>query len=275
MSSLRTLEKAKFEDLFDMGGGYVVDFSNSSFAEFFRDNASVNIYSDKYSIHGDSKARRLRAFWELETDSTVGHVLLELLGYWSYRSKQPSAEDRKLADECKRIVERLLGRRVSEGDPEKLFLATNYGGVSFEGIDIDRSVLTVLQARYLEAVRCLESDAPLAVIFLCGSILEGLLLGIASANPKAFNQALSSPKNQNGKVKPFPQWSLAQFIDVASELGYVTLDVKKFSHALRDFRNYIHPYEQLSSGFNPDKHTAEICLQVLKAGIAGLSGERV
>ena len=75
-------------------------------------------------------------------------------------------------------------------------------------------------------------------------------------------------------MKRFPDWKLAELIDVACELGYLRLDVKKFSHTLRDFRNYIHPYEQMSSGFSPDKHTAEICLQVLRAAIASLSGAR-
>lgn len=42
---------------------------------------------------------------------------------------------------------------------------------------------------------------------------------------------------------------------------------------LRDFRNYIHPYEQWSSGFNPDEHTALISWQVLKAAIHDLSGK--
>ena len=98
--------------------------------------------------------------------------------------------------------------------------------------------------------------------------------GSRLANPQRFNQAPNSPKDMAGKVKPFPEWSLVQFIDVACELGYLKLDVKKFSHALRDFRNYIHPYQQLSSRFAPDQHTARICLQVLKAGIASLGGQR-
>ena len=76
------------------------------------------------------------------------------------------------------------------------------------------------------------------------------------------------------RVKQLHEWGLANFIDVACELGYLKLHVKKFSHALRDFRNYIHPYEQMSSGVRPDKHAAEICLQVLKAAVATLSGER-
>jgi hypothetical protein len=54
----------------------------------------------------------------------------------------------------------------------------------------------------------------------------------------------------------------------------LTLDVKKFSHGLRDFRNFIHPHEQMASGFTPDQHTAEICFQVLKAALATLAGER-
>jgi hypothetical protein len=51
-------------------------------------------------------------------------------------------------------------------------------------------------------------------------------------------------------------------------------DVKKFSHGLRDFRNYIHPYEQMQSGFAPDEHTAKLCFQVLKAALASVAGER-
>jgi len=97
---------------------------------------------------------------------------------------------------------------------------------------------------------------------------------VASKNPKVFNRAKSSPKDKDGKVKNFPDWSLAQLINTANEAGFLKLDVKKFSHELRDFRNYIHPYQQSMSGFNPTRHTAEICLQVLKAAIADLSGGR-
>ena len=41
-------------------------------------------------------------------------------------------------------------------------------------------------------------------------------------------------------------------------------DVKKFSHNLRDFRNYIHPHEQLVKEFNPNIQTAKISWNVLK-----------
>jgi len=79
-----------------------------------------------------------------------------------------------------------------------------------------------------------DQRAPLAAIFLCGSTLEGILLGIASSRPKEFNQSSVSPKDSLGKVKQFQDWTLNDFIKVARDLDLVGEDVKKFSHALRD-----------------------------------------
>ena len=93
-------------------------------------------------------------------------------------------------------------------------------------------------------------------------------------NIREFNQSKSSPKDQSGKVKPYHEWTLSNFIDTAHDIGILKEDVKKFSHSLRDFRNYIHPYEQVSSRFNPDEHTARICWQVLKAAIYQLTNNK-
>ena len=72
---------------------------------------------------------------------------------------------------------------------------------------------------------------------------------------------------KTGKIRNLNEWKLNNFIDVSCEVGFLKEDVKKFSHALRDFRNYIHPYQQMSMGFQPDEHTAKICFQVLKAAL--------
>lgn len=269
------LERDCFEELFGMGGGYVMDFSNRTFSEFLRESARVDIYSDKYAGNGDSKAKRLRAFIELEADPLVGKTLSDLLEYWRYKTPQPNTKEITLAKRAEQVVERLLGKPVSPRDSGQEFLKQDFGPVTFQKIPTVGPLVPILESRLSEAMRCLKVDSPLAVIFHCGGILEGLLLGLASAHPQQFNQAPNSPKDRAGNVKQLHEWTLAQFIDVACELGYLKLDVKKFSHALRDFRNYIHPYEQMSSRFNPDKYTAEICLQVLRAAIASLSRERV
>lgn len=275
MSNLKTIEKKVFEDLFGMASGYVLDFTNNTFAEFFRDTVNIDIYADKYSFNGDSKAKRLRAFWEVEPDSVVGIVLTELLEVWKYENlKSGNTTNDARYKEARKIVGRLLGKQSKEEDSEKRFLDKDFGEISVNTLSIDSSLLPILENRLKEARLCLQAGASLSVIFLCGSILEGILLGVALQNPRQFNQASGSPKDKSGKVKPFHDWSLAQFIDVACELKLLQIDVKKFSHALRDFRNYIHPYQQMASNFTPDQHTAKICMQVLKAAIAGLSGRR-
>jgi hypothetical protein len=274
MSNLKMVERQCFEELFGMASGYVLDFTNQTFSEFFRESVHVDIYAEKYAVNGDSKAKRLRAFISLEPDARVGKALSDLLEYWRYKTAQPGSHDDQLALQATRVIERLLGKPIQPKESGDEFLKKDFGPLTFEKIPSAAPLLSILETRLDEASRCLQANAPLAVIFHCGSILEGLLLGVASAHPGEFNQAPSSPKDKNGKVHSLHNWTLSQFIDVACELGFLKLDVKKFSHGLRDFRNYIHPYTQMNARFNPDRHTAEICLQVLKAAIASLSGRR-
>ncbi len=277
MSNLKTIDRQPFEDLLGMSGGYVLypHLTNSTFQSFFAESVEKDIYSDRYAKHGDSKAKRFRAFWDIESDRTVAKVLAELVELWEYKNPEPTAKERATAKRCREIIRRLNGQQQPPAEvTEEQFLQKNFKNADIEKVPIEASLIPILQARLTEAGRSLHADAPLAAIFMCGSVLEGLLLGTALANPRQFNQAPCSPKDTAGKVKPFPDWSLAQMINVACELGYLKLDVKKFSHALRDFRNYIHPYQQMSSQFAPDKHTAEICMQVLRAAIASLSGGR-
>lgn len=255
-----------------MASGYVLDFSDRTFAQFFKESVGVNIYDDRYKYNGGSKAKRLRAFWEMDTNGEVGKALEALLELWRYQN-EPGKNSRSdlTYSECLKTAARLLGKEVGAEETEEEFLKKDFGAISIVGLDIDSTIAPILESRIREAMECHHAGAPLASIFMCGSVLEGLLLNIALRNPEAFNQAKSSPKNkETQKVRPFQDWTLANLIDVAHEVGFLRLDVKKFSHVMRDFRNYIHPYEQMASKFDPDKHTAEICLQVLRAAIVGL-----
>ena len=272
MSSLTTIEKRYFEGLFGMSGGYVLDFTNNSFAQLFSDTVKIDIYDNKYTTYGDSKAKRMRSFWESESDPVVGKVLSTVLDVWKFENdKKGNAPTSTGYSECRRIVSRLLGRPQEEMDSESNFLTKDFGEITVSNLKIESALIPILDSRIKEACICLKNGCSLSAIFLCGSILEGILLAVATQNPKKFNQATTSPKDEQGKVKLFQAWTLSNFIDVSYEIEFLGLDVKKFSHALRDFRNYIHPYQQMVSKFNPDKHTAEICMQVLKAAIADIS----
>ncbi len=154
-------------------------------------------------------------------------------------------------------------------DSEEEFLKKDFEENDISKLGLDGVIESILKDRILESRQCLQHNAPLSSVIMAGSILEGILFGIAVKHPQEFQSAAASPKDKLEKVLPLPDWKLAGLIDVAYELGVIGLDVKKFGHTLRDFRNYIHPYEQSVSKFSPDKHTAKICLQVLNASIAG------
>lgn len=135
-------------------------------------------------------------------------------------------------------------------------------------LKLDANISDIINYRLCEVETCIKSKASLAAIFMIGSILEGILLGVATAYPKQFNQTKCAPRDKlSGKVRPFPEWTLNNMIDAATEVGILKQDVQKFSHVVRDFRNFIHPYQQMATKFLPDEHTAIICFQVLKAAI--------
>ncbi|MCU1307049.1 MAG: hypothetical protein JWN45_1744 [Acidobacteriaceae bacterium] len=276
MAKLTTNDKQILEKLLQMRSGYVLNFSDRTMGEFFSDDVQLDIYHQKYNYASGSKANRMRGFWQAADDALVGRSIEKLISYIDTQVVVGNLKKEAFPDElilrARNIAQRLLGFKSAAPEPtEEEFIAKEFGDVSIDGLRLDSGIAGILVQRIEEIKRSLKAQAPLAAIFLCGSTLEGILLGVACTKPMEFNQSALSPKDKAGKVKPFHDWALNDFINVARDLNLVGEDVKKFSHALRDFRNYIHPYQQMSSGFNPDGHTAKICWQVLQAAITQLS----
>lgn len=268
MSSLKSSEKVIFEKLFDRGG-YVLDFNEPRYAEFFREHR-IDINHQRYQINGSSKMKRLRAFWEIEEDAVVSQVLSALLQYAEAIGTVDSSLRVKAFDILKRLEPK---SNVEKESTESEFLGQSFTLESLNGLNVDSALLAVLEQRITEIQQAMKAGVSLAAIILCGSTLEGLLLDVASKKPSHFNQASAAPK-LNGQVRPLYEWTLESLINVAYEVRVISLDVKKYSHSLKDFRTFIHPRQQAASGFNPDHHTARICWQVLQAAIADLRRAR-
>jgi len=82
-----------------MGGGYVLDYSNRTFEEFFREVVGVEIYDPCYSLGSGSKANRMRAFWQVATDAQLRLLLNGLIEGWDiYSREQISNTSRDLLD---------------------------------------------------------------------------------------------------------------------------------------------------------------------------------
>jgi hypothetical protein len=82
MARIGMADTLLIEDVFDMEGGYVLDFSNPTFAQFFVDEVGVNIDEAQYFASGSSKAKRLRCFLSLADDKTAAKAIKAL---WEYR----------------------------------------------------------------------------------------------------------------------------------------------------------------------------------------------
>ena len=113
MASLMFREKNLLENFLEMGGGYVLNFNDRTFAEFFRDFA-VEIDDTTYNVgHSGSKANRMRSFWDRAPDQLVGKVLQELIEYAeSYRPGHSGT------DGCRAIVTRLQTEQPQPARPQ-------------------------------------------------------------------------------------------------------------------------------------------------------------
>lgn len=106
MSDLTASERRKLEKLLGMSSGYVLNFSDRTFSEFFIEYR-IDIDEAQYRTGGDSKARRMRTFWAVAPNNTVARVLEGLIDYGiSERCLGDSTPD--LVESCRVIAGRLL-----------------------------------------------------------------------------------------------------------------------------------------------------------------------
>lgn len=102
-SGVRQIDMVLLDDLFEMGGGYVLDFSDRTMREFFAQELNIDIDDPAYARNGGSKGKRLRTFLTSVDPPTAVRTLRAL---WDYRqAKQarrganddvPNAEGRLL-----------------------------------------------------------------------------------------------------------------------------------------------------------------------------------
>ena len=116
MANLTTLEKQILEKLFQMNGGYVLNFSDRTMGEFFRDDVGVDIYNQKYNYASGSKANRMRGLWLKADEKLVGKSTLKLIEYIENQilldnlKRDDFPADRMTS--AKNIGEKLLGAKV-------------------------------------------------------------------------------------------------------------------------------------------------------------------
>ena len=111
-NNLRSMDVPIMDKVFAMESGWVLNFVNRTFAEFFREELGVDIDHLRWAVQGNSKAKRLRYYLRQADQQTALNALNAL---WEYREATSVTENYPELDEAVRtaffkIIERLGGK---------------------------------------------------------------------------------------------------------------------------------------------------------------------
>jgi len=210
VATLDNALKLKLEHLLRMSGGYVLNYTNASFASFVRDSIGV----DPYELYEGSKAQVLRRLWSVLPDPDFARLTIDMLEYrrlaedlGHIESGNQADTDRRLSAEVVDQLRLLLEPSERLTGDEAAFLARV---VEFDlsRVAVALDLQSVVADRLEEVETCHANGAYLAVVLLCGSTLEGLLYEVAKNHPADFNRCRSAPRADD-KVRPLAQWSLS------------------------------------------------------------------
>ncbi|QPG63839.1 restriction endonuclease [Pseudomonas sp. BIGb0427] len=82
MPKIKPLDMKLLDLLFEMEGGYVLDFSNATFSRFFLGELEIDIDDPLFTADGTSKAKRFRSFLTLADTQTCVRALKAV---WAHR----------------------------------------------------------------------------------------------------------------------------------------------------------------------------------------------
>jgi len=174
MSSLRSIDLRLVDDLVDFvrGPGFVLDFSDTGFADFFALELKVNIDDPKYAANGGSKGKRLRYFLQTCDDATAVRTLTAL---WEHRSEylaRTSGKDPVVNAESR--YQALISRLSGGTAPQAATPSVNAGAV-------DKRKIAKIKADLLQVTTL----GPQARGYAFEGFLKGLFdaFGLAAQDP--------------------------------------------------------------------------------------------
>ncbi len=195
MSSLTDIDKRYLERILAMQSGYVLDYNDATFGEFFRRH-KIDIHGRKYQTYGTSKAKKLRAFWEQEPDTVVAPILSEMLeSYEAACDLNGRDVDSGVLVKCREIVELLSGKpRVTTSETIESFLEMEFSIPNIPKLPVEPQVATIIEARLSEARKALSVGAHLSVILCVVVCLRVCCWALLRRAPRNSTDLLSAQR---------------------------------------------------------------------------------
>ena len=114
-AEIRSKDMPIIDRVFGMEGGYVLNFTNLTFAELFREELGVDIDHPRWAVQGGSKAKRLRYYLRQADRQTALDTLNAL---WEYREASSITADYPELDDSPRRTAR--GKAAGTGGAHQL-----------------------------------------------------------------------------------------------------------------------------------------------------------
>ncbi|MDW7761680.1 MAG: hypothetical protein SCM96_13730 [Acidobacteriota bacterium] len=102
---------------------------------------------------------------------------------------------------------------------------------------------------------------------MAGGLLEALFVSRANklADKSALFRSPAAPiDGRTQKALNLRQWTLAPYIDVGHDLGWISRSAKDVAAILRDYRNYVHPEKERAYGINLSVDDAAMLWEITK-----------
>lgn len=111
VSKIKSIDMLFLDKVFEMESGYVLNFSDRTFASFFAEELNIDIDDPIYAQNGGSKGKRLRRFLQISDPGISARALRKL---WDYREAVRARSEREEAledaqDKLFQIIHRLEG----------------------------------------------------------------------------------------------------------------------------------------------------------------------
>ncbi len=117
---------------------------------------------------------------------------------------------------------------------------------------------SILERDYAEIQRAFVASCWKSVIILSGGAIEAILVDRLQSEPSRATASNKAPKNAD-----ISKWDLNDLVNVAVDLGYVSPGAEKLTHSVRDYRNLVHPGNEIRKKLRFDSEEARIALEVL------------
>ena len=122
----------------------------------------------------------------------------------------------------------------------------------------DPNLRKILERDFLEIQRSFISECWKSVLILCGGAIEAILTDLLLANEPRAKASSKAPSKTD-----ITRWDLSDLIIVSVDLNLVSPGVDKLSHSLREYRNLVHPGNEIRKNLTFDAEEARIALEVL------------